>query len=278
MSDNPMTSDTQTPGQRLVAARERAGLSQEQVAQELKIQLKKIQALEEDNYHQLFSEVFARGYLRSCAKLLHLDGEELVRLYDTLYAGDEEEELPANDSLDLPFKSASPWPRRILLIVAIVLLWALAYWYFTPPEGGDENATAASANATQTAAAQPEVPAGLDHGSISSSSAASIAPAVSPGLADNTTGPPTEGADNSLDTLELAFEQECWLEVLDARGDALAAELQLPGSRLTLAGEAPFSVKLGNHAQGVSAWVNGEPQDLPTRAATAVATFQLDAD
>ncbi len=277
MSDTPTTTDTPTPGQRLLEARQRAGLSQEQVAQELKIQLKKIQALEEDNYHQMFSEVFARGYLRSCAKLLHLDGEELVRLYDQHYASDAEAELPAHESLDMPFKTSSPWPARVLLVGIILLAWVLAYWYFTPPEGSPD-ASAGTAITEQNSRALPEEPSTLLVENAALSSSAASLPTDEDAAESVAEEVSSEQPASHLDTLELAFAEECWLEVLDARGDALAAELQLPGSRLTLSGEAPFTVKLGNHAQGVSAWVNGEPQDLPARADTAVATFQLDAD
>lgn len=286
MSEAPVNSATQTPGQQLVEARQRAGLTQQQVAEELKVQLKKLQALEEDNYHLLFSEVFTRGYLRSYAKLLQLDAEALVRLYDAHYARENDPLPPAHHSLDLSFKSSSPWPRWVLLVLVIILLWALAYWYFSTPEDVVPETTqaqpspAAALLVSEPATSEiPEIPE-VSERQKSSSSDPDNRVAETEELAQDESAEVAAGISpaNTLDTLELSFTQECWLEVLDARGDALAAELQQPGSRLTLTGEAPFAVKLGNYAQGVSAWVNGTLQTLPVRADTAVTTFQFNAD
>lgn len=275
MSNSETVPNEPTPGKLLADARARAGLTQEQVATELKIQLKKIQALEDDNYHMLFSEVFARGYLRSCARLLGIDGEELVRLYAQVHGG-QEAELPVNESLNLTLKSASPWPRRLLLVAIIIAVWAVSWWFFAERESAPEEVSAAAVEETP---AMPREPAGVLEARLSPETVDSTTRTDDSAeeAVDQPVATPSE-QENTLDTLELAFEQESWLEVQDAKGDALAAELQLAGSRLRLVGEAPFTVKLGNYAQGVSAWVNDEEQAMPDRASTAVATFELGTD
>ena len=67
-----------SPGARLRAARETAGLSLEQVAQQLKLASRQVRALEEDDFAQLPGRTFARGFVRNYARLLNLDGEDLL--------------------------------------------------------------------------------------------------------------------------------------------------------------------------------------------------------
>jgi len=68
-------------GQRLREARERIGYSREAVATELRLHLRMITALEEDNHGSLPPPTFVAGYIRAYAKLLDLPAEELVALY-----------------------------------------------------------------------------------------------------------------------------------------------------------------------------------------------------
>jgi cytoskeleton protein RodZ len=74
----------------------------------------------------------------------------------------------------------------------------------------------------------------------------------------------SEGLNSTLDTLVLSFSGECWLEVTDARGDVLSADLQQDGDQVILQGEAPFEVMLGN-VRVVTAVLNDEPVELKPR-------------
>ncbi|NNM52098.1 MAG: helix-turn-helix domain-containing protein, partial [Pseudomonadales bacterium] len=70
------------PGQRLRRARELRGMTQEQAGAELNLSLRFIEAIESDNYDVLPGSVFARGYMRSYARLLHLDDNDVVAKFD----------------------------------------------------------------------------------------------------------------------------------------------------------------------------------------------------
>src|SRR6202049_3895771 len=75
------------PGARLKATREAAGLSLDQVAQQLKLAPRQVRALEEEDFAQLPGRTFARGFVRNYARLLNLDGEDLLsRLPDVARA------------------------------------------------------------------------------------------------------------------------------------------------------------------------------------------------
>jgi len=68
-----------TTGGRLRAAREKLKLSVFDVARELKLQPRQIEALERDDYAVFSSPVFVRGFLRNYARLVGLDGDALVQ-------------------------------------------------------------------------------------------------------------------------------------------------------------------------------------------------------
>ncbi|HVR93563.1 MAG TPA: helix-turn-helix transcriptional regulator, partial [Casimicrobiaceae bacterium] len=66
------------PGARLRAAREAAGLSLDQVAQQLKLAPRQVKALEEESFGELPGRTFSRGFVRNYARLLHLDAQDLL--------------------------------------------------------------------------------------------------------------------------------------------------------------------------------------------------------
>ncbi|MEJ6633363.1 MAG: helix-turn-helix domain-containing protein, partial [Oceanospirillaceae bacterium] len=70
------------PGHLLREAREERGYSQKEVARDLHLTSKVIDALEESNFDIISSSLFARGYIRSYARHLGLDGQALVAEFD----------------------------------------------------------------------------------------------------------------------------------------------------------------------------------------------------
>lgn len=67
-----------TAGSRLLAARESMKLSVNDVARQLKLQPRQVEALERDDYTIFSSPVFVRGFLRNYARFVGLDGDSLV--------------------------------------------------------------------------------------------------------------------------------------------------------------------------------------------------------
>ena len=65
-------------GAQLEAAREAAGLSLDEVAQQLKLAPRQVQALEETTSRVLPGRTFVRGFVRNYARLLNLDPDLLV--------------------------------------------------------------------------------------------------------------------------------------------------------------------------------------------------------
>lgn len=80
LADNKNPNPT-TPGLLLRNRREAAGLSIEHVASQLHLLKSVVSSLEADCYDRIRGETYVRGYLRNYARLVGLDGEELLTHY-----------------------------------------------------------------------------------------------------------------------------------------------------------------------------------------------------
>lgn len=79
--------ELQTLGSELRAAREQRDLSLPEVERAIKIRVKFLEALEQGNASALPSPVQARGFLRSYARFLQLDGDEYVARWEEALSG-----------------------------------------------------------------------------------------------------------------------------------------------------------------------------------------------
>lgn len=140
-------------GSSLRDARTRQGLDFPELEERTKIRPKYLRALEDERFDLLPAPTYVRGFLRSYAEALGLDGQPFVDEYQSRFAVEE----------DAPIRARrSPAPRRApvgresriavaaLLAIAIVTALVIAAWRFGGPEG-----EAVPGLATQQAPAQP---------------------------------------------------------------------------------------------------------------------------
>ncbi len=110
------------PGERLKAARERAGWSREQVALKLRLSVAQVTALENGEREGLPPAPYVRGYLRSYAQLLGLDPQEFAKTRVTSAPA------PARDG-----DERAPRPVQVssslLYAVFVALAVALGLWW-----------------------------------------------------------------------------------------------------------------------------------------------------
>lgn len=128
-------------GAQLRAAREAAGLSVDQVAQQLKLAPRQVKALEDDNFNELPGRTFTRGFVRNYARLLALDADALIAvLPDAAHAPSLEP--PSLHSTQARMGELPSSQRRgsnlgswliALVLVGCVLAAATYEWYRSGP-------------------------------------------------------------------------------------------------------------------------------------------------
>ena len=126
------------PGAALRAAREARGASVEEVAKAMHLPRAFIEGIEDNAFSALPAPTFTRGYIRSYAKLLHIDSDVLIRQYGEAIRDEGEAKLVVSVSR----RSWREFPHRSPGWVfggaafAVALAVALIVWWAWPEEGG----------------------------------------------------------------------------------------------------------------------------------------------
>lgn len=87
VSEDTHKAEPRSPGALLRSAREAAGLSIEQVAEKLHLLQSVVSSLEKDCYERIRGDTFVRGYIRNYARLVGIDGDEVVGCYNAARGG-----------------------------------------------------------------------------------------------------------------------------------------------------------------------------------------------
>ncbi|MAB21384.1 MULTISPECIES: RodZ domain-containing protein [Idiomarina] len=123
------------PGQILKEAREAKGLSQREVADQLRLRKQIIELLEVDDYSTFSTPTFIKGYLRAYAKLLDLDDTELFQAYKA--KGFQEVQSSQMQSFSRRKKHQENDNRLMLITyVVIIVVIALVIWWWQEPDLG----------------------------------------------------------------------------------------------------------------------------------------------
>jgi len=280
-------------GAQLRAAREAAGLSLDQVAQQLKLAPRQVRALEEENFGVLPGRTFTRGFMRNYARLLNLDPDLLVaHLPDAAHApsleppplhstGTTMAELPTAHARAPSF---GRWLIPLVLVASIVA--AAGYeWYRGRPAAGHAappraTETAPAPNTPNTSTTPLPNPVAPDSGArgVVAPPAAPGSPAP-PGTAQPERSPQgaAPGAANAAAeeaVLVIRYEGPSWTEIRDQRGQTLISRLVDSDSVEPFDGAPPFSIVIGN-AKAVTLVYHGQPVDLAPYTRLNVARLVL---
>ena len=156
-----------TPGEMLAAAREKASLSLEQVAENTRIAVNMLRAIELDEYHKISGELYVKSFLRSYAQAVALEPEDLIELY-MAYIGASSPDVSGNqptgwEEQDVKItKVGLPWGRILifsLVVVAGVVLFLLLKGDNTAEESNDNltgNTAEASPSNEESAGVLPD--------------------------------------------------------------------------------------------------------------------------
>jgi len=268
-----------TLGELLRTARLSQDLTVEQLSTELRIEAKQLNALEDNRFELIGVPVFIKGYLKQYGSRLGLDVSDLLALYykQTTLA---DIQIRPNRAIKLrDERQITSWVFAAVVLVVVVV--GLAAWWWN----GGSFGTVLPPRVTETPAVTP--PPVEDSSPPQARTFAPVVAAPAPAAAEtNPPAPavsaaaletiaPSESDEESADDdavaaaalsatipLELVFEQESWAEITDGRGERLLFGLSAAGRNVTVRGEPPFAVVLGN-ADAVRLTVDGEPYAIP---------------
>lgn len=287
-------------GVMLREARERLGLSVADVADQIKLAPRQIEALEADDLQHLPEMTYVRGFVRSYARILHLDAQTLLDALPQVNA------VPAQlvpNSIGMPFHEGHStqqqnkiWLGAALLLAVLVVIFAV--WNFsTPIEKPD---TARLETQVSLPAEMQITPASSvsEAGAVSSVPAAAVVAAavqVSAKIQPSPAPAPAAKASVSLDlpktqpaepaiqpgmppkntALHLMFDEESWVEIKDKDGNILVSRINPIGSELRLDGARPLSLVIG-HAAGVRVYYLEKQVDIKPYTNVDVARLTLE--
>jgi cytoskeleton protein RodZ len=217
-------------GGELRTARQARSLSVDAIARATKISPRILTAIERNTFDAVPRGPFIRGYLKSYAREVGLDGDELVRRYREAFDAPEPAPqkaavLPADDAIDANGPLAASTTSHILQIAVIVVV-AVAYLVSQRP--------AKEASASERLIAEQSSPA------------ASVVPPVASADVPVGTSGRVEAAPEQL-TVELRAEGPCWIEA-SVDGERAIARLMNAGERETVAVKDGLAMRVGDPA------------------------------
>jgi len=267
------------PGDQLQAAREKLKLSTSDVANQLRLGVDIIEALEANNCEPLPAPTFVRGYLRGYARLVKLDEEEVVGAFNTICGTERVAGLtvPAGKRLSAVIPV---WAKPLAVGVVVIALAATALIFW----GGSEHAVeevvveteaveveegvlamplppvteqlvlpeAEQPPATEPVESTPEVAAAVER----------AIPVVEaePAAAEPAAAAAAGAVRSGESVLELHFNQNSWVEVHDGEGKRRIFDMGRQGRSRKVVGKAPFKIFLGK-SDAVKVVIDGEEFD-----------------
>jgi cytoskeletal protein RodZ len=233
-------------GDALVQARSQAGLTITQVSQRTRIRETIVRGIEHDDFSACGGDFYARGHIRSIARVVGADSEPLIHEYDTTHGAPQ-----AIRAADV-FEPATPIKlkerRRPNWSVAMIIVLALVVGY------GVYRAVAAVASPGSHA------PVAAPPSHHTSAAAAPSTPAPTPTHVSNTV------------VIRLTAIEDCWVGFTTPSGAYLSQYLVVGGSSKTWRFRHAVTMQIGNPA-GILLTVNGKKLGSPGSTGPVTLSF-----
>ena len=294
------------PGHLLRQAREEQGLSQKETARDLHLTSKVINAIEEDDFELIPSFVFARGYIRSYARHLGLDGQALVAEFDLAYG------VPNNSAKPMSAirkgvqqsKPGDTWVKLISIVFVVGLVAASIVWWQSQngsqmlpqlssgaaqelpsdalvedldADDADLDLLLLSTNESEVDAIVPEAESIIES---EEAQAVVVEPVVDPVAEAVTEQAPKEVTDAVVllpnqAQLVMVFDKDCWVEIKDANGKMVLSDLYSAGDTIEQVITAPIEVLLGRSSGVATMTFDGRTIDLKPHTRKDIARLTL---
>ena len=146
MSDEVVQLDAfTTPGSLLKAARLAKGMTEREAADRLNFMPDYVAILERDDYQALRSPPFARGYVKAYGRLLGLDEQNLMTVFDEVVDVPPVRYERREDTRPVQLQRTG---LGVVIGLGVLLLLVLALWWWQ--EGGAEGAIPALGKGVQS--------------------------------------------------------------------------------------------------------------------------------
>ena len=292
--------EIQSIGQVLKAARLAQVMSAQDIARQLRLSEKQIEAIENDDHSKFPNQIFLRGFIRNYAKLVREDTKKFSQLLGETFPPTSTQAITF--SVDgTPFIPDHKKSKGNLIILLIVVLVSSLLVYEVYRSAGDdpktneniENGTVAE-TIIQLETETEQVPEDNQNqfSSVIKSNGSDFNVLIEEVEVDQQGGDfldkeqkvetalevedkPVESGGGG--TLRFKFTGESWVEVKDAEGKKIFSQTSPGNTEETVNGSPPFSLTIGN-AASVRLFYNDEPVDLIpyTNTNGGVARLSLD--
>jgi cytoskeleton protein RodZ len=280
-------------GATLKARRIELGYTLDKVSAQLKLTPRQIDAIENERFDELPGNTFVRGFVRNYARFLDLPMAPLLAHLETCLPLERQQAALPRVNEDASVLMGGGGGRSPLVLVLVVLAaFAVGVggvvWYLQQPAQPELVASATvelpkvvvieEASAVASAVAvEGQVASVVATEAASVVSAIALKPASAPVVkasapvvkaSEIAALPATKGE------LSIAVQQDSWVQVQDATGAKLVSELLKPGVVKSVAGVAPYRLKIGN-APHTQLTFRNQVVDLSSYTRGDVATFEL---
>jgi cytoskeletal protein RodZ len=240
--------EPQSFGRYLQAIRLEKKISLEQVSQQTRIGLGNLLLIEQEDHEQLPAEVYVKGFLRSYAKSVGADGDEVIRRYESCH-----DVLQRTSEAEFTSKKMvrGLWRKIVVSLVLVVCIIGLALFavvFFRQTPDADKPLEQKTAAENEQAVDTPEEQQGLE--------------------AD---AKPVNAVSEKL-LLHVTAVEDTWLKaIVDEKG---STEYNLnSGDQIEIEAANGFNLLIGN-AGGIKITLNDKPISIPGKSGEVV-TIEL---
>jgi cytoskeletal protein RodZ len=227
-------------GDALAEARSQAGLTITQVSQRTCIRETIIRGIERSDFSACGGDFYARGHIRSVARTVGADDEELIREYDAVHGSPSAIRAAEVFEPATPIKIKERRAPNWTLAMAVVLLLILGYGGYRLL-GGNTAGHRVAAGGTPTAVS-----------SHRPSKKPSAAPSASP----------TPAAPSNV-VIQLTAIEDCWVEFTSPAGQFISQAYVVGGDSKTWTFQQAVDMEIGNPG-GIALTVNGKKVSSPS--------------
>jgi cytoskeleton protein RodZ len=265
LEDEVQVAPKQGSGSLLAAARKLQERTVEEIADALNLSATQIRTIELDQSEGLPEPTYVRGYIRSYARLLDLNEDEVLDHYlnPNWQKGSRLDEMPrgigsANESDSRSFFTAGK------VVVIIVLASIMGVLWFTGQLGGirgTQTASVATQEASNTAQSPQIIQPLVERLAEDDLDSVDLSPDQLAQESDDASGEVVAESVSVENQLSLSFTDTSWVDIRDGDGNRLAYKSYAEGEDLNVSAATSMSVFLGN-AKAVSVALNGAPYDI----------------